>query len=517
MSGATVPGQRVCLIVIDGWGITPETKGNAVYHGCTEVMDRLAADGQHVSLAAHGRAVGLPAGLMGNSEVGHLNIGAGRVVEQDIVRIDAALLEGESGPVEDIPIVRDLFNKAAAGGRLHFLGLVSDGGVHSHMAHLKSLMLAAQRTGIPESFVHFFADGRDTAPTSTLGYTEQMLQFLAENKYGSIATMTGRYYAMDRDTRWERTKIAYDMLVGGIGEASTDLLATIKARYDAGETDEFLKPIIHNTEGLIRDGDTILMFNYRSDRMRQLAQVFNPDNPTLPFESDFPRPKDLHIKTMTRYHALLDYDVLFPPKSMDNVLAQWLSKKGLSQYHVAETEKYAHVTFFFNGGLEKAYAGEERMMVPSPKVATYDLLPEMNAQGVAEEVAAGVRSGKHAFVMCNFAPPDMVGHTGNFDAAVKAISATDAAIGLISQACLEAGYVLMITADHGNAEQMIDSETGQPHTAHTCNRVPFIIHPKVADFLPEDEGMRLCDVAPTILRVMGLDQPSEMTGRSLLA
>jgi len=395
--------------------------------------------------------------------------------------------------------------------------LVSDGGVHSHIHHLRALLETAKKTGVPHTYIHFFGDGRDTAPTSAKGYAEDLLSFIKSESYGELATVVGRYYAMDRDKRWDRVKVAVDALVEGEGEETNDVLKTIQEKYEKKETDEFFKPIIVNgSEGRIKEGDTLFFFNYRSDRMREIASVIGL--PDKPIEVNIP--KDLHITTMSRYNAEFPFPVAFPPQPMTNVLAEWLSKQGASQAHIAETEKYAHVTFFFNGGVEKQFPSEERHMISSPRVATYDLQPEMSAQGVADKVADVVKSHKHEFVMCNFAPPDMVGHTGIYDAAVKAITATDKAVGTISKACEEAGYVLLITADHGNAEQMVNAETGAPHTAHTTNKVPFIMAGEGLEFVQDEEGAEepgaLADVAPTVLAIMGLPQPEEMTGRSLL-
>ncbi|KAF8639364.1 hypothetical protein AX17_001553 [Amanita inopinata Kibby_2008] len=521
--------NKVCLIVHDGWGISEETKGNAVHAGTTANMDRLAKDHSYRTLAAHGTAVGLSDGLMGNSEVGHLNIGAGRVVWQDIVRIDMAIKKKQ---FHKNPVILETCKRAKDGnGRLHLLGLISDGGVHSHITHLFALLETAKEQGVPHVYVHFFGDGRDTAPRSSAGYCQQLLDFLKKEQVGELATVIGRYYAMDRDKRWERIKIAVDGLVKGEGEdgkGAEGIIDAIKQNYEKDVTDEFLKPIIVNGQGRIKDGDTLFFFNYRSDRMREIVSVLGL--PDKPMEVDVP--KDLYIATMARYNAEYPFPVAFPPQAMANVLAEWISKKGLKQAHVAETEKYAHVTFFFNGGVEKQFESEERHMIPSPKVATYDKDPKMSAHGVAEQVAALLKKGEHEFIMCNFAPPDMVGHTGVYDAAVLAISETDDAVGTIAKAAEDAGYILLITADHGNAEQMINPETGAPHTAHTTNPVPFIMtgDPKKYQFVVdnkeknadgeesnEDEEGALCDVAPTILDLMGLDQPEEMTGRSLLA
>ncbi|KAI0931048.1 hypothetical protein AcW1_001457 [Taiwanofungus camphoratus] len=482
-------------------------------------MDTIGKDHSHRTLAAHGLAVGLSDGLMGNSEVGHLNIGAGRIVWQDIVKIDVSIKKRQFHKNETI--LQSCKTAKEGNGRLHLLGLVSDGGVHSHIHHLYALLETAKEAGVPHVYIHFFGDGRDTAPRSAAGYAKDLVAFLEKEKYGQIATVVGRYYAMDRDKRWERIKIAVDGLVKGEGEKGEAVVKTIEQRYKKDETDEFLKPIIVNgEEGRIKDGDTLFFFNYRSDRMREIVTVFGL--PDKPMEVDVP--KNLHITTMSRYNAEFPFPIAFPPQAMTNVLAEWLSKQGVKQAHIAETEKYAHVTFFFNGGVEKQFAAEERHMIPSPKVATYDKQPKMSVQSVADKVAEVVKKGEHEFVMCNFAPPDMVGHTGVYDAAVEAISHTDAAVGTVYKACQEAGYILLITADHGNAEQMINPETGAPHTAHTTNPVPFIMtgDPKKFQFTvdkkdgEEDEGA-LCDVAPTVLDLLGLPKPEDMTGRSLLA
>ncbi|KAF8076920.1 phosphoglycerate mutase [Lyophyllum atratum] len=520
--------NKVCLIVHDGWGVArvPGLEGNAIEAGTTTNMDKIAADHSHRLLNAHGTAVGLSDGLMGNSEVGHLNIGAGRIVWQDIVRIDVSIKKRQ---FHKNKAILDSFQHAKdTNGRLHLLGLVSDGGVHSHINHLFALLETAKEVGVPHVYVHFFGDGRDTAPRSAAGYCQQLLDFMKKEKVGELATVVGRYYAMDRDKRWERVKIAVDGLVKGEGEdgkGAEGVVDVIKANYEKDVTDEFLKPIIVNGDaGRIKDGDTLFLFNYRSDRMREIASVLGL--PEKPMEVDVP--KNLHITTMSRYNIDFPFPIAFPPQQMTNVLAEWLSKQGVKQAHIAETEKYAHVTFFFNGGVEKQFENEERHMIPSPKVATYDKLPKMSVHGVAEKVAEVLKRGDQDFVMCNFAPPDMVGHTGVYEAAVEAITHTDAAVGTVYKAAQEAGYILLITADHGNAEQMKNLETGAPHTAHTTNPVPFIMtgDPKrfqfVMDGVKEGEGEveveegALCDVAPTVLALMGLPIPEDMTGRSLL-
>ncbi|EGN93525.1 hypothetical protein SERLA73DRAFT_78418 [Serpula lacrymans var. lacrymans S7.3] len=540
--------NKVCLIVHDGWGIAPSKgiKGNAIETADTTHMDTLSrtnqngdGSGGYRTLSAHGVAVGLSEGLMGNSEVGHLNIGAGRIVWQDIVRIDVAIKKRLFHKNETI--LASIKRAKEGNGRLHLAGLISDGGVHSHISHLFALLETAKENEVPHTYIHFFADGRDTAPRSATIYANQLQDFIDKEGYGQIATVVGRYYAMDRDKRWERVKVAVDGLIKGEGEALSKeegLIDKIEERYKKDETDEFLKPIIVNgDDGRIKESDTLFFFNYRSDRMREIATLLGKLD--TPIELDIP--KDLHISTMSRYNAEFPFTVAFPPQAMTNVLAEWLGKQGVKQSHIAETEKYAHVTFFFNGGVEKQYPLEERHMIPSPKVATYDLEPGMSVQNVADKVAEVLKNGENEFVMCNFAPPDMVGHTGDYQAAVKAITKTDAAVGTIAAACKETGYVLLITADHGNAEQMLNAETGAPHTAHTTNKVPFImvggtglkfaeeggkeeegkeegdkgIKEKAQE--EEEEEGALADVAPTVLAIMGLPQPEEMTGRSLLA
>ncbi|XP_066021145.1 2,3-bisphosphoglycerate-independent phosphoglycerate mutase [Pocillopora verrucosa] len=509
--------KNVCLIVIDGWGISENKEGNAIANATVPVMDAFCTgqNNAYTTLDASGLSVGLPAGLMGNSEVGHLNIGAGRVLYQDIVRINMTSDNKEFSKNE---VFAEAAEKAkASNGRFHLLGLVSDGGVHAHINHLESMIDAAKELGVPKCYVQFFADGRDTSPTSGVTYVEQVLKKLKDINYGSLATVVGRYYAMDRDKRWERIQIAYEALVQGKGEETTPdkVIEVIKGRYEAEgdkrETDEFLKPIIVDPEGRIRDGDVLCFIDFRSDRMRQINEAFGIKPP---FETNV-IPSNLHQITMTQYKKEFPFPVMFPPFTPKNVLAEWLSFHNVPQFHTAETEKYAHVTFFFNGGVEKQFEGETRSMVPSPKVATYDLKPEMNAAGVGEEVCNAVKSGKYPFVMCNFAPPDMVGHTGKYEPAIKGCEATDKAIGEIAKACEETGYVLMITADHGNAEQMM-SEKGGPHTAHTTNRVPFIMTGGLK-FKETTHNAALCDVATTVLDVMGLPIPAEMGGQSLLA
>ncbi|KAJ3574270.1 hypothetical protein NP233_g1874 [Leucocoprinus birnbaumii] len=520
--------HKVCLIVHDGWGIAAKEglDGNAIEAADTTNMDTIAKNHSYRTLEASGIAVGLSDGLMGNSEVGHLNIGAGRVVWQDIVRIDMSIKKKQFHKNQVIVEACERAKKES--GRLHLLGLISDGGVHSHINHLFALLETAKEVGVPHTYVHFFGDGRDTAPRSATKYLKDLLDFMEKEKYGELATVVGRYYAMDRDKRWERVKIAVEGLVNGEGEdgkGKDGVVGVVEENYAKDVTDEFLKPIIVNgVEGRIKENDTLFFFNYRSDRVREITTVFGQLEEVV----DTKIPANLDISTMSQYKAGFPFHVAFPPQRMGNVLAEWLAKEGVKQTHIAETEKYAHVTFFFNGGVERQFENEERHMIPSPKVATYDKDPKMSVLGVAERVAEVLKKKEHEFVMCNFAPPDMVGHTGVYDAAVEAVTATDKAVGVIYEAAQEAGYILMITADHGNAEQMKDLETGKPFTAHTTNVVPFIMtgDPKVLSLKEdvknedgkdsEDPGA-LCDVAPTILDVMGLPKPDDMTGRSLLA
>ncbi|KAL9102167.1 MAG: hypothetical protein Q9187_009157 [Circinaria calcarea] len=512
--------QKAVLIVIDGWGIPNETSpkdGDAIAAADTPVMDSFAAEKSktaqgYTELEASSLAVGLPEGLMGNSEVGHLNIGAGRVVWQDVVRIDQTIKKGELNKVKTLT---DSLKRAKDGnGRLHFLGLVSDGGVHSHVKHLYALLQLAKEIGVPQVFIHFFGDGRDTDPKSGAGHMQDLLAKTKELGVGQIATVVGRYYIMDRDKRWDRVEIGMRGVVTGDGEESTDPVATIKQRYANGENDEFIKPIIvGGKERRVRDNDTLFFFNYRSDRVREVTQLLGDvDRSPVP---DFPYPRDISITTMTQYKIDYPFPIAFVPQHMGNVLAEWLGKQGVKQCHVAETEKYAHVTFFFNGGVEKQFPGEERDLIPSPKVATYDLDPKMSAAGVADKLCSRIGEGRYEFLMNNFAPPDMVGHTGVYKAAVQAVAATDKAIGQVYEKCKKEGYVLFVTSDHGNAEEMLNDK-GKPKTSHTTNKVPFVMANAPEGWsLKKNDGV-LGDVAPTLLDVMGLDQPEEMGGTSLL-
>ncbi|KAJ5156032.1 2-3-bisphosphoglycerate-independent phosphoglycerate mutase [Penicillium capsulatum] len=512
--------HKVALIVIDGWGIpgpNSPAKGDAITNAETPFMSGFAEANSKTAqgfaeLDASSLAVGLPEGLMGNSEVGHLNIGAGRVVWQDSVRIDQTLKKREFNKVDNIV---KAFTRAKEGnGRLHLCGLVSDGGVHSNITHLFGLLDLAKEMQIPKVYIHFFGDGRDTDPKSAATYMEQLLNKTKEVGVGEIATVVGRYYIMDRDKRWERVEIGLKGMVTGEGEDSSDPLQTIQERYAKNETDEFFKPIIvGGQERRVQDDDTLFFFNYRSDRVREITQLLGDyDRSPRP---DFAYPKNISLTTMTQYKTDYTFPVAFPPQHMGNVLAEWLGKKNLQQCHVAETEKYAHVTFFFNGGVEKQFPGEVRDMIPSPRVATYDLDPKMSAAGVGSKMAERLGENKFDFVMNNFAPPDMVGHTGVYEAALQGVAATDKAIGEIYEACKKNNYILMITADHGNAEEMIN-EKGTPKTSHTTNKVPFVLANAPEGWsLAKEDGV-LGDVAPTVLAAMGVEQPAEMSGKSLL-
>ncbi|KAK5995592.1 2,3-bisphosphoglycerate-independent phosphoglycerate mutase [Cladobotryum mycophilum] len=512
----------ILTFVIDGWGIPSEESpknGDAIAAAKTPVMDALSKDENgFTELDASSLAVGLPEGLMGNSEVGHLNIGAGRVVWQDVVRIDQTIKKEEFSSNE---VIKKTFEGAASGnGRLHLCGLVSHGGVHSKQTHLYALLQAAKEYKVPKVFIHFFGDGRDTDPKSGASYMQELVDFIKELGLGQIATVVGRYYAMDRDKRWERVEIALKGLVLGEGEATEDPVAAVKARYERGgskDKDEFLTPIIvGGDEG---HDDTLYFFNYRSDRSRQITQLLGDvDRSVLP---DFPYPKINKLVTMTQYKTDYPFEVAFQPQRMDNVLAEWLGKQGVEQVHIAETEKYAHVTFFFNGGVEKIFPLEirdqDQDLVPSNKsVATYDLAPEMSADGVADQVVKRLGEQRFPFVMNNFAPPDMVGHTGDYEAAIVGCEATDKAIGKILDSCKKEGYILFITADHGNAEEMKFPD-GKPKTSHTTNKVPLIMANAPEGWSLKKQGGVLGDVAPTILAAMGLPQPEDMTGVSLLA
>jgi 2,3-bisphosphoglycerate-independent phosphoglycerate mutase len=503
----------VMLLIRDGWGINPggfeerEANGDATLLARTPFHEELYRSYPRSRLSASGLDVGLPAGQMGNSEVGHLNLGAGRVVYQDLTRINKAVAEGK---LRDNEVLKEAFARAK-NRRLHFLGLVSNGGVHSHQEHLIALAAAAADAGVTEILVHAITDGRDASPTGGAAFLEEVERGL-DGTGARIATVVGRYFGMDRDRRWERTKIAWDAIVLGRGAKSDQRpSAALSERYAAGETDEFLKPLIfsHADEQRVSDGDVILFFNFRADRARQLSQAFlRPDFDGFDREAA----PEVHYVTLTQYDKTYGCPSVFGPQSLENILGQVVSAAGLKQLRIAETEKYPHVTYFFNGGVEQSFAGEDRKIVPSPKVATYDLQPEMSAREVTEVVLASM--SQYDLIILNFANPDMVGHTGVVEAGVRAVEMIDECVGRILPALLSLGGKCLVTADHGNCEQMRNAD-GSPNTAHTTTLVHFIYVAEDADAFSIEDGI-LADVAPTLLFLLGLAQPPEMTGRNLL-
>ncbi|MFA5436852.1 MAG: 2,3-bisphosphoglycerate-independent phosphoglycerate mutase [Candidatus Neomarinimicrobiota bacterium] len=503
--------NKVLLMILDGYGLREEKENNATRQASTPFLNTLFREAPNTALNCHGLEVGLPEGVMGNSEVGHLNIGAGRVVMQDLVRIDLALKEGAC---KDFPEFKQLIEDAKNnGGKLHLMGLLSDAGVHSDFRHLMKILPALKEAGVEQVYVHALMDGRDTPPQSGAGYIRKLQDYMKEINYGSIATLIGRYYAMDRDKRWERVERAYRALVEGRGEQSTDPAASVEAFYQKGITDEFMEPVICGAEGRIRRGDTVLTFNFRADRMREIAIALN-DKEFTEFKTEA---LDLHYYTFTQYRADFPYPVLFKPQTMNNIFGEVLSKAGFKQLRIAETEKYAHVTYFFNGGEEQQYAGEDRILVPSPKVATYDLQPEMSAPQVTEKLLEAINKDVYDAIILNFANGDMVGHTGILEAAVKALEYLDGAVERIVKAFNAKGGTVLITADHGNCEQMWDPANGQPHTQHTLNKVPFIVVDPKNRIKSLRDGGKLADIAPTLLQILGLEKPAEMSGASLIS
>jgi 2,3-bisphosphoglycerate-independent phosphoglycerate mutase len=494
---------RVALVVLDGWGLADPGPGNAVELADTPVFDELWAEHPHTTLTAWGPAVGLPEGQMGNSEVGHLNLGAGAVVKQDLLRIDEAI---EDGSFADNETLRD----ACRTERLHLLGLVSAGGVHASMDHLRALIELAADQGVGDVVVHAFTDGRDTNPDSGAGYVAELEDALPAHPGARVATVTGRYFAMDRDKRWDRTKLAYDAIVHGEAEHSAQSgEEAVKAAYERGETDEFIKPTLVGDEGRIRSGDGVVFFNFRPDRARQLTRALGePDFD----EFDRGEAPEVRLTTLTQYQEDWDYPVAFPQARPAVTLASVLAERGVRQLHVAETEKYAHVTYFFNGGEEDPYPGEERRLVDSPRdVPTYDKKPEMSAAAAADAFVEGWREHEPGFAIINFANPDMVGHTGVIEAAVRAIETVDECLGRVVEAVHESGGVCVITADHGNADHMLEPD-GSPNTAHSMNPVPLVVTGYVGELR---DGGTLADVAPTVLALLEEKQPAEMTGRPL--
>jgi 2,3-bisphosphoglycerate-independent phosphoglycerate mutase len=502
-----LPAPAVALIVLDGWGLAPPGPGNAISQASTPVFDELWGGYPHTQLRASGRDVGLPEGQMGNSEVGHLNLGAGSIVKQDLARIDDAIADGSFFENEALRAACEAARNSPR-GRLHLMGLVSDGGVHSGWEHIEACIELAAREGVPDLVVHAFTDGRDTLPDSARGYLAELERWL--RRAGRIGTVSGRYYAMDRDRRWDRTKLAYDAIVHARGLRAESAVEAVEASHAEGVTDEFVRPTVIGDYDGMADGDVVIHFNFRPDRARQLVRALG--------EPDFdefergPAPR-VSITTLTEYNAEWDYPIAFPPKAPDTTLAEVLSRAGASQLHVAETEKYAHVTYFFNGGREEEWEGESRCLVDSPRdVPTYDHKPEMSARAAADAFVERWHAGGYRFGIINFANPDMVGHTGVIEAAVKAVEAVDECLGRVVSAVHEKGGVCVVTADHGNADNMLEPD-GSPNTAHSLNPVPFIVTSPGVEL---SDGGILADVSPTVLALLGIEQPPEMTGRSLV-
>lgn len=506
--------KPVVLIILDGWGYSEDPDSNAIAQARTPVWDRLWREYPHSLVNTSGAAVGLPGGQMGNSEVGHLNLGAGRVVYQEFTRVSRSIRTGSFFTNETLT---EAVDKAVEKGKaVHLLGLLSPGGVHSHEEHIHAMVKLAVDRGAEKVYVHAFLDGRDTPPKSAEPSFVALNELFDELGRGRIATIVGRYYAMDRDNRWERIQLAYDLLVDAkAGYQVTRACEGLQAAYERGESDEFVAPTLVVPEGehavTIEDGDVLLFLNYRADRARQLTSAF--------IEDDFDgferarRPKLGAFVSLTRYHKRFDIPVAFPPEKLSNVFGEYISHQGLLQLRLAETEKYAHVTFFFNGGRERPFEGEDRILVPSPKVATYDLKPEMSAEEVTDHLVEAIEGGKYDAIIVNYANSDMVGHTGKLDAAIQAVETLDHCLGRVLKSLHLAGGEMLVTADHGNSEQMEDHAHHQPHTAHTINPVPLVYVGRDAEL---EDGGALCDISPTLLRIMGLEQPSEMQGRPLI-
>ncbi len=510
---------RVALLILDGWGLREPADDNAVALASTPVWDSIWERGEFPSarLKTDGPAVGLPEGQMGNSEVGHLNLGAGRVVKQSLLRISQAIESGEF--FENRSFVDLMRSVSTPDATLHLMGLVGPGGVHAVDSHLLALCEMATRHGVPRVRVHAFLDGRDTPPQSARDYLTELVGRAGSGGECKLATIMGRYWAMDRDRRWDRTEKAYRAIVYGQGIEVTDPIASVEAAYDSAESDEFIVPRVVVDEagdpvGRVRDGDGVIFFNFRADRVRQITRAL--------MEEDFahfdrgPAPPRVRLVTMTEYDRDFPLNVAFPPQDMSNILADVLADHDMTSFRTAETEKYPHVTYFFNGGVEEPRPGEDRRMVPSPRVATYDLQPEMSAAGVGDVLIAALRERRYNVLVCNFANPDMVGHTGVLEAAIRAVETVDAQLGRVIEVCRETGTTLLVTADHGNCEQMWDPETNGPHTAHTMNRVGIVlVEPGGSAPGTALVDGALCDVAPTILGLLGISRPADMTGRDL--
>jgi 2,3-bisphosphoglycerate-independent phosphoglycerate mutase len=504
--------RPVVLVVLDGWGYRAEREGNAIALANTPTWDGLVSAAPGTLLEASGLAVGLPAGQMGNSEVGHLNLGAGRVVMQDLVRIGEAIRDRSFFRNE--AFVTACTAAKASRGTLHLMGLIGSGGVHAIDRHLFALIDLASEHGVPRIAIHALLDGRDTMPRSAFGYMKELLSYAARR--ATVASLGGRYFGMDRDKRWDRTEKWYRVAVDGAGPHGTDPLEVISSSYQRNETDEFITPTVIVDEvgramAPMRSGDALICFNYRADRMRQMVRALTqPDFDGFDVSS---RPA-LHVVTMTAYDRTFDVPVAFPPQSMANIVGEVVSKAGMAMLRTAETEKYAHVTYFFNGGVEVPFPREERILVPSQKVATYDLAPEMSAPGITDVLCGAIEKRDHEFILCNYANGDMVGHTGSMPATISAVETVDRCLARVMKSAERAGARVLVTADHGNCEMMIDPDTGGPHTAHTTSPVPLLVIDPDGP-RPLRAGGALCDVGPTLLTMLGLEQPPEMTGRDL--
>jgi len=500
--------KPLLLCILDGFGIAPK-EGNAIEAANTPNLDKIFAENPVTAIGASGMDVGLPEGQMGNSEVGHTNIGAGRVVYQELTRITKSIKDGDF--FENEALVKAVDNCVNNGTALHLFGLLSDGGVHSHNTHMYGILELAKQKGLKEVYVHAFLDGRDVSPTSGQGFVADCVAEMEKIGVGKIASVMGRYYAMDRDNRWERVEKAYAAMVYGEGEKATDAIKAVADSYAKDVTDEFVVPTVIEGGKTIAEGDSVILFNFRPDRAREITRTFvDPEFDGFERRNGFFK---LNYVCMTQYDATMpNVDVAFKPQTLKNTLGEYVSDKGLAQLRIAETEKYAHVTFFFNGGIEKTYLGEDRILVASPKVATYDLQPEMSAYEVCDKCCDAIRTGKYDMIILNFANCDMVGHTGVFEAAVKAVEAVDTCVGKVVEAVKEMDGVTLITADHGNADKMFE-EDGSPFTAHTTNPVKFCV---VGYDCELREGGKLADIAPTMLQIMGLEQPAEMDGVSII-
>jgi 2,3-bisphosphoglycerate-independent phosphoglycerate mutase len=508
--------RPVVLVVLDGWGIRKKKDGNATLLADTPNLKRLLQRYPSTTVNTSGLSVGLPKGQMGNSEVGHLTLGSGRIIYQELTRINKTIADGSF--YENPTLNGVIMNVKERGAALHLMGLLSDGGVHSHITHLYALLDVAKKRGLNKVYIHAFLDGRDTPPTSGRGYIEGLLANIKKIGVGRIATISGRYFAMDRDRRWERVRRAYDALVEGEGVKAEDPTKAVERAYEKKETDEFIQPIVIMSYGkptaTVWNDDSIIFFNFRGDRARELTTAFI----TTDF-AGFDRKKRPRLATflcMTEYDREFELPVLFQPQELKNILGEVLSRNGVEQFRVSETEKYAHVTFFFNGGMEKPLPGEERFLIPSVKhVPTYDKFPSMRAPEIADAAVEKIKEGRHRFILMNFANGDMVGHTGDLHAAIKACEEVDRGVGRVVDAALDKGWAVLVTSDHGNCEQMIDEVTGEPYTAHTSRKVPFILVDDERSAITLREGAGLADVAPTLLKIMALEVPPDMDGEPL--